>query len=129
MLICSIRGTFDGMNSSIRTLVLIAIALFPLIGVAQNALQRTLLNDTMPNLVPNPGFEESQRLYCSWTQDALKFNKNMLAWSSPTQTTPDHFSTANDPQCWAHPAKHSKGSQSPRSGASMAGIKIYGKGN
>ncbi|MBL7944635.1 MAG: hypothetical protein JNN32_01140, partial [Flavobacteriales bacterium] len=47
---------------------------------AQNVLQRQLLNDTMPNLVPNPGFEESVRTYCSWTQDPAKFNANMTGW-------------------------------------------------
>ncbi|MBK8532610.1 MAG: hypothetical protein IPL64_12040 [Flavobacteriales bacterium] len=61
----------------------------------------------MPNLVANPGFEETVRTYCSWTQDPAKFNANMSAWSSPPQTTPDHFSMNNDPDCWAHPTKHS----------------------
>ncbi len=96
---------------------------------AQNMLQRSLQNDTMPNLVPDPGFEGYKRLYCSWTQDPQKFNDNMGSWSSPTQTTPDHFSSKNDPQCWSHPSKHSSGKQSTRSGHCMAGIKIYGKGN
>lgn len=95
----------------------------------QNILQRTLQNDTMPNLVSNPGFEETVRTYCSWTQDAAKFNANMSGWSSPTQTTPDHFSTKNDSECWAHPAKHSSGKQGTHSGSAMVGIKIYGKGN
>lgn len=93
---------------------------------AQNLLQR-LQNDTMPNLVANPGFEETVRTYCSWTQDPAKFNANMSAWSSPTQTTPDHFSTNNDPDCWAHPTKHSK--QGTHDGSGMVGIKTYGKGN
>ncbi|MBK7102197.1 MAG: hypothetical protein IPH63_10490 [Flavobacteriales bacterium] len=81
----------------------------------------------MPNLVANPGFEETVRTYCSWTQDPAKFNANMSAWSSPTQTTPDHFSTNNDPDCWAHPTKHSK--QGTHDGSGMVGIKTYGKGN
>jgi len=96
---------------------------------AQNLLQRTVLNDTMPNLVPNPGFEESVRTYCSWTQDPAKFNANMSGWHSPTQTTPDQFSTKNDSECWAHPGKHSSGKQSVHSGQAMTGIKTYGKGN
>ena len=58
------------------------LLLFPaLLGLsalpAQNVLQRTLQNDTMPNLVVNPGFEESVRTFCSWTQDPAKFNANM----------------------------------------------------
>lgn len=106
---------------------LFAMAAAPL--SAQNILQKTLLNDTMPNLVPNPGFEEYQRPLCGWTQDVEKFNSNVAHWSSPTQTTPDLFSTKNDPDCWGHPSKHSGGKQSTRTGQGMAGIKIYGKGN
>jgi outer membrane protein OmpA-like peptidoglycan-associated protein len=102
---------------------------FSLWAPAQNLLQRTLQNDTMPNLVPNPGFEETTRLYCRWTQDPAKFNANVSGWSSPTQTTPDHFSMKNEPDCWAHPSKHSGGKQAPHGGDCMAGIKIYGKGN
>ena len=98
--------------------------------IAQNLLQRAVLNDTMPNLVPNPSFEETVRTYCSWTQDAAKFNANMSGgWNSPTQTTPDHFSTKNDSECWSHPSKHSHGKQGVRTGQAMVGIKIHGKGN
>jgi len=96
---------------------------------AQNIVQRTLQADTMPNLVPNPGFEDYQGPYCGWTQDAAKFNSNVAGWNSPTQTTPDLFSIKNDPDCWGHPSKHSGGKQSTRTGQAMAGIKIYGKGN
>jgi outer membrane protein OmpA-like peptidoglycan-associated protein len=96
---------------------------------AQNLLQRALENDTMPNLVPNPGFEEYRAPYCGWTQDVAKFNTNVAGWNSPTQTTPDLFSTKNDPDCWGHPAKHSGGKQTTRNGHGMAGIKTYGKGN
>jgi outer membrane protein OmpA-like peptidoglycan-associated protein len=96
---------------------------------AQNVLQRTLQADTMPNLVPNPGFEEYLKPTCGWTQDVEKFNSNLAGWNSPTQTTPDLFSTKNDPECWGHPSGHSKGKQSTRTGHGMAGVKIYGKGN
>ncbi len=111
------------------TTVSIAILSLTITASAQNLLQRTLQNDTMPNLVSDPGFEESTRLYCSWTTDPAKFNANMASWSSPTQTTPDHFSTKNDNGCWSHPAKHSSGKNAPHSGDAMVGIKIYGKGN
>jgi outer membrane protein OmpA-like peptidoglycan-associated protein len=96
---------------------------------AQTVLQRTLQADTMPNLVRNPGFEEYMKPLCGWTQNVEKFNSNVEAWNSPTQTTPDLFSTKNDPNCWGHPSKHSGGKQSTRTGQAMAGIKIYGKGN
>ena len=119
-------GTFVPMPRIPFLLALLLLAAAPL--AAQNILQRTLQNDTMPNLVPNPGFEDFVKPFCGWTQDIAKFNDNVPHWSSPTQTTPDHFTTKNDPACWGHPAKHSKGA-SPRSGNAMVGIKVYGKGN
>jgi outer membrane protein OmpA-like peptidoglycan-associated protein len=113
-----------------RYLGLLAFACSVLSAPAQNLFQRTLGNDTMPNLVPNPGFEQTKRLQCAWTQSARKFNEEvMIGWNSPTETTPDHFSTKNDPDCWGHPAKKSKGRALPHSGECMAGIKVYGKGN
>ena len=112
-----------------KKLILAATLAAPLCLSAQNLIERTLANDTMPNLVPNPGFEESERLYCRWTQEAAKFNENMVAWHSPTETTPDHFSVNNDPDCWAHPGKRTNGKAIPHGGACMAGIKVWGKGN
>lgn len=113
-----------------RYLGLLALVCSVLSAPAQNLLQRTLGNDTMPNLVPNPGFEQTKRLQCAWTQSAHKFNDEvMIGWNSPTETTPDHFSTKNDPDCWGHPSKKSKGRALPHSGDCMAGIKVYGKGN
>jgi outer membrane protein OmpA-like peptidoglycan-associated protein len=105
------------------------LLLAPTLLRAQNILDRKLANDTMPNLVRNPGFEEVERTYCAWTTDAARFNAAVRGWSSPTQTTPDHFSTTLDPTCWAHPKKHSNGKQGTHSGSGMVGIKIYGKGN
>jgi OmpA-OmpF porin, OOP family len=120
-------GTFGGMVRSPFLFSLLLLSCAPI--AAQNIMQRALQNDTMPNLVPNPGFEEYVKPFCGWTQDVEKFNSNVKYWSSPTQTTPDHFSTRNDPNCWGHPAKHSSNKQSTRSGHGMAGIKIHGKGN
>lgn len=114
----------------IRTFFLFALlSLAGMVG-AQNLLQRTLNNDTMPNLVPNPGFEQVKRQQCAWTQEARKFNEEvMIGWNSPTETTPDHFSMKADADCWSNPAKKSKGRAAPRTGDCMAGIKAYGKGN
>ncbi|MFT3886496.1 MAG: OmpA family protein [Flavobacteriales bacterium] len=96
---------------------------------AQNLLQR-LNNDTMPNVVPNPGFEEVKKVQCAWTQQARKFNEEvMIGWNSPTETTPDIFSTKADPTCWANPTKRTKGKTSPHGGDAMAGIKVWGRGN
>lgn len=98
--------------------------------LAQTGLQRTLNADTMPNLVPNPGFEETKRLQCAWTQDARKFNEEvMVGWTSPTETTPDHFSLQSDPGCWSHPGKRTGGRARPHGGEAMAGIKTWGRGN
>lgn len=114
----------------IRTSILIASIALANVGSAQNLLQRTLNNDTMPNLVPNPGFELVKRQQCAWTQEARKFNEEvMIGWNSPTETTPDHFSMKADADCWSHPAKKSKGRATPHTGDAMAGIKVYGKGN
>lgn len=103
--------------------------LLSLAAPAQNLFQRTVNNDTMPNLVADPGFEKSERVYCAWTQEARKFNENMEAWNSPTETTPDLFSLNADPDCWTHPAKRTNGRAAPHSGSNMAGIKTWGKGN
>ncbi|MBL8009250.1 MAG: OmpA family protein [Flavobacteriales bacterium] len=113
----------------VRTVLLPALlAAAPLF--AQTGLQRTLNADTMPNLVPNPGFEETRRLQCAWTQDATKFNEElMVGWTSPTETTPDHFSLRNDPGCWSHPGKRTDGRARPHGGEAMAGIKTWGRGN
>lgn len=111
------------------SLLLPALAFAPAL-CAQNLLQRTLNNDTMQNLVPNPGFEATKKVQCGWTQQARKFNEEMmLDWSSPTETTPDHFTTQADAKCWSNPAKRTKGKTSPHGGDAMAGIKIWGRGN
>ena len=112
-----------------RTSLLLASLAMATTGHSQNLLDRMVKNDTMPNLVPNPGFEESQRLYCRWTQEAAKFNENMVGWHSPTETTPDHFSLRNDPECWAHPGKRTNAKAMPHGGEAMIGIKTWGKGN
>ena len=97
---------------------------------AQNVLQRTLNNDTMPNLVPNPGFEVTKKVQCAWTQQARKFNEEvMVDWMSPTETTPDLFSINADPTCWSHPARRTNGKASPHGGSNMCGLKVYGRGN
>jgi hypothetical protein len=94
----------------VRT-ILVSMAVLACTGVqAQNLLQRTLNNDTMPNLVPNPGFEEHKQVPCYWTQQARKFNEDvMIGWNSPTETTPDLFSTTADADCWTNPAKRTGG--------------------
>lgn len=114
----------------VRTILLPVVVLACTSMQAQNILQRTLNNDTMPNLVPNPSFEEYKQEPCYWTQQASKFNEQvMVGWNSPTETTPDLFTTKAPSDCWANPAKRTGGKASPRTGNAMAGIKIRGKGN
>lgn len=113
------------MRTSLSLPFLLAWSALP----AQNLLQRTVVNDTMPNLVPNPGFELCERDYCAWTQEARKFNENMADWRSPTETTPDLFSVKLETTCWAHPGKRTNGKAQPHGGERMVGIKTWGKGN
>lgn len=80
------------------------------------------------NFVPNAGFEETERNYCRWNQNGRKYMEHVAAWDSPTETTPDIFTTRSKPTCWSNPKKHSDGKQGPRNGDNMAGIKTHGKG-
>ncbi len=114
----------------LRTLLLPVLLATALAGHAQDLLQRQLQHDTMPNLVPNAGFEQYRSIPCGWTQQARKFGQEvMVAWSSPTETTPDLYTTEADRDCWSHPAKRTGGKVVPHGGKAMAGIKVRGKGN
>ncbi len=120
------------------------LRLFPLLALllavnackSQNLLERASalvdkINpaDTMPNVVPNPGFEQYNRLACRWTQKISKFNQWNYKWRSATETTPDHFSTDTDRDCWSHPNKRTNGKIRPHDGACMMGLKTWGLGN
>jgi len=96
---------------------------------AQNLFEKKMGNDTMPNLVKNPGFEAYTKLQCAWTQNIEKFNKNIVDWNSPTETTPDMISTAVDDNCPSNPKHRSNNRQMPHTGEMMMGIKSFGKGN
>lgn len=96
---------------------------------AQSLFEKKLGNDTMPNLVKNPGFEQYTKLQCAWTQDVAKFNENLTDWNSPTETTPDLISTATDPECISNPKRRSNNRQLPHGGEVMVGMKTFGKGN
>lgn len=81
------------------------------------------------NYVPNPGFEATLSDPCRWNQDGISYmEKYFRDWTSPTETTPDLLSLRNEPDCWAHPRKHSQGRQSPKSGDNMMGMKVQGTG-
>ncbi len=92
------------------------------------SLSDLLPDDEYYNYVPNSSFEERERDYCKWNQNGREYMEHVEAWDSPTETTPDFFSTETKPTCWSNPKKHSDGKQGPRTGARMAGIKTHGKG-
>ncbi len=94
---------------------------------AQGLLQQ--VREETYNYVPNPGFEETLGEPCRWNQKGISFMEQYFReWTSPTETTPDLFSTRVEPDCWAHPRKHSPIRQMPKSGDNMVGIKIQGTG-
>lgn len=80
------------------------------------------------NYVSNSSFEETKREYCKWNQNGRNYMKNIIAWDSPTETTPDLLSLRVKNTCWSNPRKHSGGKQGPRNGDNMVGLKTYGKG-
>lgn len=80
------------------------------------------------NFVPNPSFEETLKEPCGWNQGNGKFGTWLPDWTSPTETTPDLFSTRTRSTCWSNPSKHSDGHQRPKDGDNMLGIKCYGTG-
>ena len=110
------------------SIVFVAFFLFQT-AFSQSLFEKKMSNDTMPNIVKNPGFESYTKLQCAWTQSIDKFNENIVEWTSPTETTPDIISTAVDKDCPAHPKRRSNMRQLPHSGEVMMGIKTFGKGN
>jgi len=74
-------------------------------------------NSFSQNLVPNPDFEIYGNVPCGWTSSSLAAATD--SWTSPTQATPDIFSTlissscsnyqpnSTDPYCNGHQAPHS----------------------
>jgi outer membrane protein OmpA-like peptidoglycan-associated protein len=85
-------------------------------------------SDGYYNYVPNSGFEETKREFCRWNQNGREYMESIIAWDSPTETTPDLLSTRTKSTCWSNPEKHSEGKQPPRNGDNMMGIKTHGKG-
>jgi OmpA-OmpF porin, OOP family len=84
--------------------------------------------DIPKNLVSNPGFEETADEPCQWNSSGKDYMKHFVKWQSPTETTPDLFSTNAPPTCYANPKKHNGGKQNPHGGEKMAGLKTFGTG-
>jgi outer membrane protein OmpA-like peptidoglycan-associated protein len=110
-----------------RILIILSLTLLNLNTSAQIKLP-SLERTEEYNFVPDPSFEMTADEPCGWNQGLGKFDKWMSLWTSPTQTTPDLFSTRVKSTCWTHPAKHSNNRQRPKDGDNMVGIKVYGTG-
>jgi OmpA-OmpF porin, OOP family len=80
------------------------------------------------NLVSNSSFEQSIEEPCRWNSSGKDYMKHFVKWQSPTETSPDLFSTNAEPTCFANPNKHNGGKQKPRNGEKMAGLKTFGTG-
>jgi len=83
------------------------------------------------NLVPNPSFEEVSSSFCGIMTQG-DFAQTLENWNNPTQASPSVYATDIDPTCYnfqpiseyAGPIGI-KGSQTPRTGVTMAGIWVY----
>jgi len=81
------------------------------------------------NLVVNPDFEIYGVVPCGWTGSSVDFANATSGWTSPTQATPDIFSTLINPSCTNFlPVSTSTGAngwQVPHSGDIFAGFYTY----
>jgi len=81
------------------------------------------------NLVLNPDFEIFGAVPCGWTGSPIDFANATSSWTSPTQATPDIFSTLINPSCTnfspVSTSISSNGWQSPHSGDIFAGFYTY----
>jgi PKD repeat protein len=85
------------------------------------------------NLVPNSDFEIYGFVPCGWTSSSADFAAASSSWTSPTQATPDIFSTLISPSC-SNYQPHStdpfcNGYEAPHSGNIFAGFYTYVGGN
>ncbi|CAN5562615.1 hypothetical protein BH11BAC1_BH11BAC1_04110 [soil metagenome] len=83
------------------------------------------------NLVPNPGFENIANVHCG-VYGAQDFNTSLNYWYSPSQGTPDVFSTQINQACWNFQPNSSyagpiclKGPQMPHTGNIFVGQFLY----
>lgn len=81
--------------------------------------------DTLPNLVPNPGFEIfSDRIPKNWFNLGRDFTETLKYWSSPTGASPDAYGPKIQvPHNWA---QKGFGKVEPKSGKGMIGLTMYG---
>lgn len=80
--------------------------------------------DSMPNIIPNPGFELFSSRYNGWSYHGKDFTRKVQFWNSPTLSSPDAMNASTRiPSYWK---RRGFGKISPRSGKAMAGITTYG---
>ncbi len=86
-----------------------------------------LAQDTLPNLVPNPGFELLSGLPLNWFNTGRDFTHCMKYWSSPTGASPDAYGKGiKVPSNWG---TKGFGKAKPRTGKGMVGLTLYGCGS
>ncbi|MEO5570259.1 MAG: T9SS type A sorting domain-containing protein [Bacteroidia bacterium] len=83
------------------------------------------------NLVPNSSFEDTANVFCG-VFSVTDFNSSINYWYTPTQGTPDLYSTQINQSCWNFQPNSTyggpvclKGSQLPRTGSVFAGLACY----
>lgn len=83
------------------------------------------------NFVPNPGFEETNKLENLWMRSVKQFDNSVVSWTSPTTTVPDLISLLVSEKFWPNPKNHnqSSGKQMPHGGNNMIGLRTYGIGD
>ncbi len=78
------------------------------------------------NLVPNPSFEEVNKVEKKWCGTDGEFNRNMKYWDSPTQGSPDILFLDYLGQMFPPRELVDLSAHTPRTGKMMIGIKTYG---
>jgi len=83
------------------------------------------------NLVPNPSFEDTASMFCGVFLPA-DFDSSIHYWYTPTNGTPDLYSTQINQSCWNYQPNSTysgpiciKGSQMPRTGNVFAGLYCF----
>lgn len=79
------------------------------------------------NLVPNPSFEEVNRIPCTIyvtniSETKKVFNSIFKDWRVPTYATTDAYSLLSDKTCLTYPSREFTGAPPPKDGNNMVGL-------
>ena len=80
--------------------------------------------ESIPNLVPNPGFESYAIPPIGWFYRGVYFSKVMKFWTSPTAASPDAYGPRT--RVPAHWSVQGFGEAEPHGGTSMVGLTLFG---